>query len=150
VGPISTPAIGRGTDAKDNRSVLSFDTSSLPDNAVITRAYVKVTMSSYFGNPWTSPSGNQLLVDANTGCLGSACTQETADWAATPTASSVASIARWTSGTTTSTDFNAAGLSAINKTGKTQIKLRFASYPSATNYVFITQGSGATLYVEYH
>jgi len=147
VGTYSTLAIGRGSDGKYNRAILSFDTSSLPDNATITRAYIVVTYSSRSGDPWAN--GNSLVIDVKTGYFGSASTTETSDWAASPTASAVASIASFTSGTKQSTDFNSAGLSAINKTGKTQLKLRFVNNQSSTAYIFIKEGADAKLYVTY-
>jgi poly(hydroxyalkanoate) depolymerase family esterase len=148
VGTITTPAVGRGTDGKQNRSIFSFDTSSLPDTAVVTRAYVRVTWSSGSGNPWANPAGNSLVVDVKNGTFGAATT-ETTDFLAAPTASSVASIAAFTTGTKSSSDFSSAGLSAINRAGRTQLKLRFSLDPTATNYVFMTEGAGAVLTVEY-
>jgi hypothetical protein len=148
VGTIVTPAVGRGMDGKQNRTILSFDTSSLPDTAVIVRAYVKVTWSSGLGDPWSNPSGNSLVVDVQNGTFGSAVT-ETTDFSAAPTASAVSSIAKFTTGSQSSADFSSAGLSAINRTGRTQLKLRFSLDPTATNYVFLTEGAGSVLTVVY-
>jgi poly(hydroxyalkanoate) depolymerase family esterase len=148
VGTLTSLAVGRGTDAKYNRTILSFDTSSLPDTATVVRAYVKVTWSSGSGDPWSDPVGNTLLVDVKNGTFGAAGT-ETTDYSAAPTASGVASIAKFTSGTKNSTDFGSAGLSAINRTGRTQLKLRFSQNQSATHYAFFSEGAGAVLTVEY-
>jgi hypothetical protein len=148
VGTIAGLAVGQGTDGKQNRSILSFDTSSLPDSAVVKRAFVKVTWSSGSGNPWGNPVGNTLLVDVKNGTFGAAST-ETSDFLDTPTASGAASIAQFSSGTQNSSNFSSGGLSAINRTGHTQLKLRFAQNPTSTNYVFFTEGSGAVLTVEY-
>lgn len=141
-------AIGRGSDAKYNRTILSFDTSSIPDTATITRAYVTVAYSTASGDPWASPVGNTLVIDVKTGCYG-LCTIETGDWASASTASSVASIAKFTSGTKASTDFSASGLSAINKVGTSQLKLRFSQNQTANYYVFIKKGLDAKLTVVY-
>lgn len=148
VGTLANLAVGRGTDGKQNRTILSFDTSSLPDTATVVRAYVKVTWSSGSGDPWSNPAGNTLLVDVKKGTFGAAGT-ETTDFLAAPTASGVASIAKFTSGTKNSTNFSSAGLSAINRTGRTQLKLRFSLNPSSTHYAFFKEGAGATLTVEY-
>jgi hypothetical protein len=40
-------------------------------------------------------------------------------------------------------------LSAVNRVGKTQVRLRFSQNQAATAYVFLTEGSGATLTVTY-
>ncbi len=141
-------AIGRGTDGKFNRTLLSFDTSSLPDGATIQSATLTVTYRSASGDPWSNPAGNRLLVDARTGCFGT-CTIDTGDWAATATASAVAELMPFTGGTQASTPFTAAGLAAINRSGRTQLKLRFASNQTATHYLWIGNGATATLKVTY-
>lgn len=141
-------AIGRGTDGKFNRTLLSFDTSSLPDGAIITAATLTVTYRSASGDPWGNPVGNSLVIDAQTGCLG-ACTIETGDWAAGTTSSAVAQLLPFAGGTRTSTVFDASGLAAINRTGRTQLRLRFASNQTATHYLWIDKGATATLTVTY-
>lgn len=148
VGTYSTPAVGKGADAKLNRALFSFDTSSLPDGATLVRAWLKVTHSSSSGDPWADPTGNTLAVDLKNGTFGAAST-ETTDYAAAATASGVAELIKFTSGAQSSTDFNAAGLSSLNKTGRTQARLRFTQNPTGTRYVFLTEGSGAVLTVEY-
>lgn len=148
VGTFSTLALGRGTDGKLNRAVLSFDTSAIPDGATITRAYITVAFSSASGDPWANPTGNTLVLDVKNGCYGG-CAIETGDWAAAATAAAVANVLKWTSGSTSSTDFNAAGLAAISKTGSTQVRLRFAQNQTATHYLFIGGGTTATLHLDY-
>ncbi len=141
-------AIGRGTDGKFNRTLLSFDTSSLPDGAAVTSATLTVTYRSASGDPWSNPVGNSLVIDANSGCIG-ACTIETGDWAAAASASAVAQLLSFTGGTQTSNLFAATGLVAINKTGRTQLRLRFAGNQTATSYLWIDKGATATLTVTY-
>ncbi|HYO51657.1 PHB depolymerase family esterase [Archangium sp.] len=148
LGALVSLALGRGTDGKFNRTLLSFDTSSLPDTATISRAYLTITWSSGSGDPWANPAGNTLVIDVKRGTFGLSTT-ETTDWAAAPDASAVASIAKFISGTKASGDFDAAGLSAINKLGKTQLKLRFSQDQTATNYLFIGEGASSTLTVVY-
>ena len=141
-------AIGRGTDGNHNRAVLSFDTSSLPDNAVVTSATLTMAYRSASGDPWSNPAGNTLVVDVRSGCLG-ACTIEAADWAATTTTTGSAQVPAFSGGNQTSTVFDTAGRAAINRTGRTQLKLRFAANPSATHYVWIDRGATAKLSVTY-
>jgi len=43
--------------------------------------------------------------------------------------------------------FTAAGLAALNKTGRSQVRLRYASTPTSTAYVFIGSGTSATLHL---
>ncbi len=141
-------AIGRGTDGKFNRAMLSFDTSSLPDGATVTSATLTVTYRSASGDPWSNPAGNTLVIDAHTGCLG-ACTIESGDWAAATTTNAVAQLLSFAGGTRTSNLFAAPGLAAINRTGRTQLRLRFAGDQTSTNYVWIDKGATATLTVTY-
>jgi len=141
-------AIGRGTDSKFNRTLLSFDTSSLPDGATVISATLTVAYRSASGDPWSNPAGNSLVIDAHTGCLG-ACTIETGDWAATTTSSAVAQLLSFTGGNQTSNLFAASGLAAINKTGRTQLRLRFSGNQTSTNYIWIDKGATATLKVTY-
>jgi poly(hydroxyalkanoate) depolymerase family esterase len=148
VGTMSSLAVGKGTDAKHNRTFFSFDTSTLPDTATVVRAWLKVTLSSSSGDPWTDPVGNTLVIDLKNGTFGTAAT-ETTDFTAAATASAAGELIKFASGTQSSTDFNAAGLSSINKLGKTQARLRFALDPMGTRYLFFTEGTGATLTVEY-
>ncbi|WP_240486732.1 PHB depolymerase family esterase [Hyalangium minutum] len=148
VGTFSTPALGKGADALLNRAFFSFDTSALPDTATIVRASLKVTLSSASGDPWADPTGNTLTLDLKNGTFGAATT-ETSDFTATATATDVADMVKFTTGAQSSTDFNTSGLAAINKTGKTQARLRFSLNPTGTRYLFLTEGSGAVLTVEY-
>jgi poly(hydroxyalkanoate) depolymerase family esterase len=141
-------ALGRGTDGKFNRAVLSFDTSALPDGATVTGAVLTVAWRSASGDPWNDPVGNTLVVDVNTGCYG-ACTIAATDWSAAGAASAVATIARFASGTQNSTAFDASGLAALHRTGRTQLRLRFAQNAAATNYVWIGNGTSAKLTVDY-
>lgn len=141
-------AIGRGTDSKFNRTLLSFDTSSLPDGATVTSATLTVAYRSASGDPWSNPAGNSLVIDAHSGCLG-ACTIETGDWAAATTSSAVAQLLSFTGGNQTSNLFAASGLAAINKTGRTQLRLRFTNNQTTTNYLWIDKGATATLKITY-
>lgn len=141
-------ASGRGADGKHNRSVLSFDTSALPDGATILSATLSVAFRSVQGDPWSQPAGNRLLIDARTGCFG-ACTIEAADYSAAADASAVADIARFSGGRQTSAAFDTGGRAAINRAGRTQLRLRFEQPATATNYLWIDHGSSAVLRVEY-
>ncbi|MCE9668471.1 PHB depolymerase family esterase [Myxococcus stipitatus] len=148
VGTLTNLALGRGTDGKYNRSFLSFDTSSLPDGAAVTRAYLTVSYSSGLGDPWSTPAGNTVVIDAQAGTFNAAGT-EVGDWATAATASEVATVDKFTSGAKASADFSAAGLTAINKTGRTQLRLRFRAEQTATQYLFVKDSTNAVLTVVY-
>lgn len=141
-------AIGRGADGNFNRSVLSFDTSAIPDGATITSATLAVAYRSAYGDPWSNPAGNTLVIDVHNGCIG-ACTIEAADWSYAASANTVAQLLAFGGGNQTSNAFSAAGLGAINKGGRTQLRLRFASNQTAANYLWIDKGATAKLTVTY-
>ncbi|MCB1627790.1 MAG: PHB depolymerase family esterase [Xanthomonadales bacterium] len=139
-------ALGRGSDSKYNRALLSFDTSAIPAGATITAARLRLTHRGGSGDPWSG--GNSLVVDVRSGCFG-ACTTETGDYAATATASAVATVPAFSSGEQPSSDFNATGLTAINPNGQTQLRLRFAQTQGSTAYLWVGSGMQAVLEVEY-
>ncbi len=141
-------AIGRGSDSKFNRSVLSFDSSALPDGATIVSAVLTVSYRSASGDPWASPANNTLVVDVKNGCYGG-CTIETGDFLSAASASAVAEIMKFTSGNQNSSTFSSAGLQAINRAGRTQIRLRFSADQTSTRYVWIDRGASAKLTVQY-
>lgn len=141
-------AIGRGSDGKFNRSVLSFDTSAIPDGATITSATLSVAYRSAWSDPWSSPAGNMLAIDARSGCLG-ACAIEAADWSAAATADAVAQLLSFNGGSQVSNAFSSAGLAAIDRSGRTQLRLRFTGDQAATAYLWIDRGASAKLTVTY-
>ena len=106
----------------DSRAILHFDTSSLPDNADLSHAFLEVAFHAKSGDPWAG--GRKIEVDVQRGHFGSSRALHANDWHARASAEGVAQIDRFSSGTTNSTDFSRAGLEAINKTGITQLRLR--------------------------
>ena len=148
IGTFSHLALGVSSDGRINRAILHFDTALIPDNATLTRAFLQVKYFSGSGDPWEGE--NQLVVDVNKGYFGSSLSLQTDDWDEAATAEAVATIEQFAGGTKNSSDFNQTGLNAINKTGITQVRLRFEPNPSGTyKYVFLKQGPEAKLFVEY-
>ncbi len=146
VGSFGNLAIGCSSDGKHNRAILHFDTSSIPDNAFIRRAYVEVGYYSGAGNPFSQ--GN-IKVAVKRGYFGVSQNVQANDFNAVATAEDIAEIAHFSSGRKASTDFNQDGKKAINKTGITQIRLKLPTSLAANNYLFIKEGAYAKLYVEY-
>jgi hypothetical protein len=116
-----------GDDASDRQwlSILSFDTASLPDNATIVSVELRMQRSGVTG---TSPfdTHGALWADVKTGAYGNNNSLAKSDFEAASTATQVTSLSNppangdWASGF-----FNSAGQSAVNKTGRTQVKVRF-------------------------
>jgi hypothetical protein len=115
--------LGDNNLRKQYRAVLHFDTSSLPDNAVITKATLKIKKQGQVGgNPFTLLGG--LLVDMRKPSFG-ALTLGLTDFQSAAGRTAVAtfgttSVANWYSAL-----LNVSGKNYVNKTGTTQFRLRF-------------------------
>jgi leucyl aminopeptidase len=139
--------VGDLTTDRSYRSVLSFDTSSIPDTATITAASLRLVRGTISGtNPFTLLGTCQ--VDVRTGFFGTAATLANADFEAAATTAAVASLSNPTANGSASTGtLNAAGLLAISKTGKTQFKIFFTTDDNDNNaydYIGFYGGEAAT------
>ena len=107
------------------KSLVSFDTSSIPDTATITSATLRLVRGTSSGtNPFTTHGS--CVADIVTGGFGGSTAFAFADWQAAATATSVATMSNPTANGSASTGtLSAAGLAAINKTGTTQLRLTF-------------------------
>jgi hypothetical protein len=116
-----------GDDAlnKQYRSILSFDTSSLPDGAVITKVTLRF---KYAGVTGTTPfkTHGKLLVDASTLSFSKNPLLQKTDFQAAPSNKKVLLFTKTTINKWYSQTFSAANLGAINPNGMTQFRLRFA------------------------
>lgn len=116
-----------GDDAKDRqyRGFLSFNTASIPDNAVVTSARLDIKKQGLAGtNPFTTHS--DLLLDIRSGTFGNNLSLELGDFnaAATQGVSQERFIPLTFNWYTA--QFNNANLRFINKYGLTQFRLLFA------------------------
>ncbi len=116
---------GDSNNKQQYRSILSFDTSSLPDNATVTSATLRAQRGTLSGaSPFTFPSS--LQADIRTGGFNGNTALETTDFQAPASATGVTSLSNATSnGAWSEGALNAQGLAAINKTGRTQFRLYF-------------------------
>jgi len=130
VGGSQNPAsadIGAGDDAfnKQYRTILSFDTSTLPDNAVISKVVLKLKSATVAGTNPFDTHGN-LLGDLIKGVFGGHQALRLADFAAPSSKDSAFIILKssntngWFSDGLAGADFK-----YVNKTGVTQIRIRF-------------------------
>ncbi|CAG0937165.1 ComE operon protein 3 [Thermoflexales bacterium] len=116
-----------GDDASDRQwlAILSFDTTMLPDNAVIQSVEVRLQRSGVTGlSPFDTHGA--LWVDVINGVYGGSATFAKGDFEAASTAVQVASLSNPTANGQWATGlFNSAGHAAVNKTGRTQVKVHF-------------------------
>jgi len=109
------------------KSLYSFDTSSIPDTATIVSAEFRFNRAVLSGSNPFGLLGN-CQVDIRSGGFNGDVALEAADFQATATATNVATMndpgadGAWSAGTLGST-----GRSAVNKTGKTQLRVYFAT-----------------------
>ncbi len=144
-----TSAIRVGDNNQDRqfRGFLSFDTSSIPDTATITAATVQLIRGSLSGtNPFGTHGSCQLAIV--TGAFGGANALASADFQAAATANNVGTLSNpAANGSPSTAALNAAGLAAINKTGRTQFRAAFTlddNDDTGTDYVGFFSGDNAT------
>jgi hypothetical protein len=123
----NTSALRVGDDNQDKqyKTVVSFDTSSIPDGATILSVTLRLRRGTVSGtNPFTTHG--TCWVDVQTGGLSGSTALETADFQALATVVQAAGLSNaanngdWSTGS-----LNAAGLAALNKTGTTQLRVYF-------------------------
>jgi choice-of-anchor B domain-containing protein len=123
----TTSALRLGDDNKDKqyKSVVSFDTSAIPDGATITSVTVRLLRGSLTGtNPFTTHG--TCWADVQTGGLSGLTALQNGDFQAAATAVQAASLTNAAAnGTWSEGSLNAAGLAALNKTGTTQLRVYF-------------------------
>ncbi len=114
---------------RSQRGILSFNTSALPDGATVTSVEVRLFYSQTpFGTAWTTLG--TLVGDVQGGCLGASCALAAADWEAAASSPAAVTFARptvITIGTAVTGTMSAAGLGSINRTGTTQLRVRFST-----------------------
>jgi hypothetical protein len=119
-------ALGDNKLDRQYRSILSFDTASLPDNAVITQVTLKLKRKSVVGtNPFTTHG--KLLVDVRKGAFGGDVSLQVSDFQAKANKNRVGAIANKLRNGWYTTSWKGRILTYINQSGLTQLRLRFAN-----------------------
>jgi len=115
-----------GDDAanKQYRAILHFDTSGLPDNAVITSVTLKIKSQGLVGTNLFATHG-ALLVDIRKPFFGATAGLAISDFQAIASKSAVAAFGAVPVGGWYNAVIGSVGYPFINLTGPTQIRLRF-------------------------
>ncbi len=123
--------VGDDVSNRQYKTIVSFNTSGIPSNAIIQSATLKLKRRGMAGtNPFTTHGS--CYVDVVRGTFG-AQALENSDFQASATASQVATMSNPTvNGAISTGSLNASGLDAINKGGITQMRVYF-SLPSNNN-----------------
>jgi hypothetical protein len=139
--------VGDDKANKQYRSILSFNTAPLPNNAVVTRITLKIKKAGLVGSANPFASLGNILVDVKKGNF-SLPTLQFSDFQALPTASGAITIKNnpltggWYYGSLGGT-----ANSLINRTGNTQFRLRFATDDNnnrVANYLIFYSGNAGT------
>ncbi|HVR96752.1 MAG TPA: M14 family zinc carboxypeptidase [Thermoanaerobaculia bacterium] len=117
--------VGDATSDRQYKSVVSFDSSSIPDGATILSATLRLRRGMLSGtSPFTTHG--TCRADVQTGGFTGSTTLQTGDFQATATAVQAASLSNAASdGSWSEGNLNAAGLAAVSKTGTTQLRVYF-------------------------
>lgn len=123
------------------RTVLSFDTSTLPDNAVIESATLRIYRKSLTGTI------SSINIDIKSGYFGNASTLEQEDYNNAASSTGVATLGVPGANNGYSEAALPAGIFAyINKTGKTQFRLRPSTTADYTSDVLEMYGGDSSSY----
>ncbi len=109
------------------RMLLSFDTSSIPTDATILSAKVRLTCGAKEGTSPFDGWGGSCVIDIASPYFGTKADPEKEDWHNAADADAVAEFTTdpGPENPIVSTDFNAAGQDLINTYGSTQLRVRF-------------------------
>jgi len=118
--------VGDNNQDRQYKSVVSFDSSAIPDGATILSATLRLRRGTVSGtDPFATHGTCWTDVQPGAGFSGST-TLQTGDFQAAATAVQAASLTDATAnGNWSEGSLSAAGLAAINKTGTTQLRVYF-------------------------
>ncbi len=145
----STSSIRAGDSSSDQeyRGILSFGTLAVPDAVTVAVARLKVKRGTVAGaSPYTTHG--DLVVDVMTAGFSGNTALENADWQATGTATSVCTMSvAAANGDWSECSFDASGIAAVNRGGKTQVRIRFTTGDNddgGSDYVGFYSGEAAS------
>lgn len=122
---------GEGSDTI--KGILSFDTSELPDNGVVTKVTLRLRERGQTGNPFTLIGGG-CKVDIKSGTFGGTAL-EAGDFSAAASATNVGNVPDVSDDVWAEVTLSGAALVYVNRTGLTQLRIYFDDVDLAQNNV---------------
>jgi murein DD-endopeptidase MepM/ murein hydrolase activator NlpD len=120
----TTFLIGDDALRRQMRSIVSFNTAGIPDNAVIKSAQLKMRLYGLYGfNPFYSLG--RMWIDVKNGAFGTTSALEPMDFSAAATVNNAGSFGNTGAYGVYTADLSSVALPYINKTGLTQMRVRF-------------------------
>jgi uncharacterized delta-60 repeat protein len=115
-----------GDDAKDRqyRSILSFDTTTIPDNVTVASAQLRIRKQGIVGTDPTGTHGN-LFLEIRNGTFSNTVALNVEDFAVTANIGSTQDVFSAIAGDWYVADLSSINAGLINKYGFTQFRLRF-------------------------
>jgi len=152
--------VGDNAQDKQYKSILSFNTTSLPDNAVITKVQVKVNVQGFVGGNMFTPTktlGN-LLMDINKPYFGASAGLVTSDFQAAASRNNIGVVSSIPGTGWRTIILKNTAYPYINLTGTTQLRFRFQKDDNddlGNDYLKIFSGNASAasspqLIVEYY
>ena len=135
--------VGDGGVGQIYKGILSFDTSSIPDDATVNSlSLYMIRKGSSSTNPFTSGSLGAVNLEIKTGTFGT-INIENSDFSATADATNAGCFQGSVSsnGFALRIDLNEAGIAAVNKTGNTQFRISFPNTNANANYIDFNTGN---------
>jgi hypothetical protein len=115
--------IGDDSQRRQYRSVLSFDTSAIPDGAFVTGATLSmVRYTSHSTSTAIFSALGPAWVDVAKGCFGVSCALVPGDFETPATAPHAATLVN---APATTASLGSEGLAAVNREGRTQLRVGF-------------------------
>ena len=144
----TSTVINIGDDAKDRqyRGMLSFNTASLPDNAVITSAQVRIKRQGFVGTDAFTTHGS-LVFDIRSGAFSNNVALNLNDFAAVASTGSQQGSFSEAAANWYAASLNSLNLGYINKYGVTQFRLSFTKDDNddmGADYIKFFSGSSTT------
>lgn len=135
--------VGDGGVGQSYKGILSFDTSAIPDDAVINSLSLYMIRKGFNAtNPFTSGAIGAATLEIKNGTFGT-INIENSDFLATADANNAGCFqgSVTANGFALRIDLNEAGIAAINKTGNTQFRISFPNTNASADYIDFNTGN---------